>query len=95
MITADTVSRIRHFAGDGLPVVSLYARVDPGNSSRDLRARVSSLLDEVRALAKDAAVDRGHRLSLRGDIARIKDALATQNWRPGAMAIFACTGRGL
>jgi peptide subunit release factor 1 (eRF1) len=95
MITADTVSRIRHFPSDGLPVVSLYARVDPGPSGRDLRARVSSLLDEVRALAKDTAVDREHRLSLRGDIARIKEGLSTQTWRPGAMAIFACAGRGL
>jgi hypothetical protein len=95
MITADTISHIRHFASDGLPVVSLYARVDPGGAGRDLQARVSSLLDQVRALAKDGAVDREYRLSLRHDIARIKDALGTQTWRPGAIAIFACAGRGL
>jgi hypothetical protein len=30
MITAETVNRILNFHGDGLPVVSLYGRIDPG-----------------------------------------------------------------
>src|SRR5262249_18312608 len=33
--------------------------------------------------------------SVRADIARIKAALAEDRWRPGAMAIFACSGRDL
>ena len=30
MITAETVNRILSFHGNGLPVVSLYGRIDPG-----------------------------------------------------------------
>lgn len=60
MITAETVSSIRHFDSGGLPVVSLYARVDSGpDGQREVRTRVSSLLDEIRPLAKDGIADIG------------------------------------
>src|SRR6202043_1964606 len=95
MITAETINSILHFNGDGLPVVSLYARIPPGASRRELRTRVSSLLDEIRPLAKDGTIERERRISVRGDIARIKDALGEERWRPGAVAIFTCSGRGL
>jgi peptide chain release factor subunit 1 len=56
---------------------------------------VTSLLDEIRPLAKDGTGGRESRLSLRGDIARIKDTPGKQQRRPGAVAIFACGARGL
>ena len=95
MITADTVNGIVRFQADGLPVVSLYCRVDPGASRREVRARVDSLLDQVRALAKDRDFDHRYRLSARTDIERIKDALDSERWPPGTIAIFSCSGRGL
>jgi hypothetical protein len=94
MITADTVNSILRFHGAGLPVVSLYARVDPGASRRELHMRVSSLLDEIRPVAKDATVDREGRLSLRADLARIRSAISEEQWRAGAVGIFTCSGRG-
>jgi peptide chain release factor subunit 1 len=93
MITADTLNGILRFQGHGLPVVSLYARFDPGASRRELRTRVSSLLDEIRPVAKDGAASRAERLSLRGDIARIRDAVSGERWRAGTVAIFTCSGR--
>ena len=95
MLTAETVGSILHFEGDGLPVTSLYARVEPGASHRELHSRVSSLLDEIRPLAKDEMVEHEGRISVREDIARIRDALGQEQWRPGAIAIFACSRHGL
>jgi peptide subunit release factor 1 (eRF1) len=95
MITAETVNGIVRFQANGLPVVSLYCRVDPGASQREVRARVDSLLDEIRPLAKDRALDHRCRLSVRGDIERIKDALGSERWPPGTIAIFCCSGRDL
>ena len=95
MITAETVNGIVRFQANGLPVVSLYCRVDPGASQREVRARVDSLLDQIRPLAKDRALDHRYRLSVRADIERIKDALGSERWRPGTVAVFSCSGRGL
>ena len=95
MLTAETVGGILHFEGDGLPVTSLYARIEPGANHRELRTRVSSLLDEIRPLAKDATVEHECRISVREDITRIRDRLAEEQWHPGAIAIFACSGHGL
>jgi peptide subunit release factor 1 (eRF1) len=95
MITAETVNGIVRFQANGLPVVSLYCRVDPGASQREVRARLDSLLDQIRPLAKDRALDRRYRLSVRGDIERIKDALGSKRWPPGTIAIFSCSGRDL
>ena len=78
MITAETVNGIVRFQANGLPAVSLYCRVDPGASQREVRARVDSLLDQIRPLAKDRALDHRYRLSVRADIERIKDALTTR-----------------
>ena len=95
MITAERVNGIVRFQANGLPVVSLYCRVDPGASQREVRARVDSLLDQIRPLAKDRTLDHRHRLSVRADIERIKDALGSERWRPGTVAIFSCSGRDL
>jgi len=95
MITAETVNSIARFQANGLPVVSLYCRVDPGESQRDVRARVDSLLDQIRPLARDRDFDHRHRLSVREDIKRIKDATDSERWPPGSIAIFSCSGRDL
>jgi peptide chain release factor subunit 1 len=96
MITAETVGSIRTFDSGGLPVVSLYARVDPGpGGQREVRTRVSSLLDEIRPLARHGIAEREWRMSLRGDIDRIRTAASGTRWPPAAIAIFACSGRGL
>jgi hypothetical protein len=96
MLTAETVDRIVRFDGRGLPVSSIYARVDADPSLReDLHARVTSMLDEVNPLAKNEAVEHEARLSVRADIDRIKESLAQERWKPGAIAIFACSGRDL
>jgi len=77
-------------------VVSLYARVDPGpDGQREVRTRVSSLLDEIRSLAKGGIAEREWRMSLRADINRIRTAVGEERWAPAAIAIFACSGRGL
>jgi peptide subunit release factor 1 (eRF1) len=95
VITAERVNGIVRFQANGLPVVSLYCRVDPGASQREVRARVDSLLDQIHPLAKDRTLDHRYRLSMRTEIERIKDALGSERWRPGTVAVFSCSGRGL
>ena len=95
MITAETVNGIVRFQANDLPVVSLYCRVDPGASRREVRARVDSLLDQIRPLANDRDLDHRNRVSARTDIERIEDALDSERWPPGTIAIFSCSGRGL
>jgi peptide chain release factor subunit 1 len=95
MITAETVNRILKFHGNGLPVVSLYGRIDPGASPREVHTRMMSLLDQVRPLAKDQTLEHQSRLSVRADVERIKAAVDSNRWTPGAVAIFSCSGRGL
>jgi hypothetical protein len=83
MITTETVNRIVRFQAGGLPVVSLYCRVDPSASPREVHTRVDSLLDQVRPVAKDHNLDHRSRLSVRTDIERIKDAPGTERCRGG------------
>jgi peptide chain release factor subunit 1 len=96
MLTAETIDRILRFDGQGLPVTSLYAPVQPGpGSSRDVHSRVTSLLDQITPMAKDSSLEHDVRLSVRGDIDRIREAAGEERWTPQAIAIFACSGRGL
>ena len=95
MVRAETVNRIIGFHGDGLPVLSLYGRIPPGASAREVHSRMTSLLDQVRPLGKDHTLGHQSRLSVRGDIERIRDALDRGGWPPGSVAIFSCSGRGL
>lgn len=97
MLTAETIDRIVHFDAGGLPVTSLYAKVEAGPGQRDdFHSRISSLLDQqVNPLARDETVDRAARLSLRGDVARIRQAVGEDRWTPGAVAFFSCHGRDM
>ncbi len=95
MITAEAVNRITQFQGDGMPVVSLYVPIDPGTSQSDVHSRVTSLVDQVDGLAKDRDLQHEPRLSLRGDIERIRGRMSEEVWQPKGLAIFSCSGRGL
>ena len=94
MLTAETVDRILRLRGDGLPVLSLYLRYDPDNR-RAFPSRVDEQLHEVRVLVKDPALGRDARLSLRGDVVRIEEAVTQERLHPQAVAFFSCSGRGV
>jgi peptide chain release factor subunit 1 len=95
MITEETLDQVIRFDGGKLPVVSAYLglRPDPVDR-RSLPTRASSLMHEIRPMAKDQSLDHDVRLSVRGDIERIEAELASQRPRAGAVAIFSCSGRG-
>jgi peptide subunit release factor 1 (eRF1) len=96
MLTAETINRLIRFDGRGLPVTSLYTQVVANpRSTRDLHSRVSSLLDQVSPLAKDSSAEHDVRLSVRADIERIREAAREERWKPGGIAIVACSGRDL
>ena len=94
MLQVETVDQILRMRGDGLPVLSLYARFDPDNR-RAFPSRVNGQLHEVRQLTEDSALDRDARLSLRGDVARIEEAVGEERPHSQAVAFFSCSGRGL
>jgi peptide chain release factor subunit 1 len=94
MIAAQTIDRVTHFSGGDLPVVSVYLGLDADRRDlRSLSTRVSSLLNEVRPMTKDASLSREARLSLRGDLERIETEMVEARPNPGAVAIFSCSGR--
>jgi len=95
MITAETIERIVSFDGGDLPVLSAYVavEVDPGN--RAPRTHAASLMHTIRPLTENGALGHAARVSLRADIARVEEASQQDGWRPGTMAIFACSGAGL
>jgi peptide chain release factor subunit 1 len=96
MTTHDQIDRIIRFGGDGLPVVSLYVGVEPDGSPQndgDVRTRVNSLLNPIRALDKDHSLKRDARMSIRGDLERLVRASTEERWKPGMMALFSCSGR--
>lgn len=96
VLRAETIERIARFDGGELPVLSLYATVDPGPESRkELRTRVDSLLHEVRPLAADRSLPHDARISLRQDIERSEAAVRTELLSPGTVAIFSCSAAGL
>lgn len=90
MTTQETIDRILRFDGDGLPVVSMYVRVEPDGS---VHTRVSSLLDQLEPMGKDHSLEHAARLSIRGDLERIARTATEERWKPGMMAIFSCSGR--
>ncbi|MHA6795842.1 baeRF10 domain-containing protein [Pseudonocardia bannensis] len=94
MLTVDTLQRITEFNGDGLPVLSVYARVNPANRT-DYQSQVGSLLHQMRAVADDPDLSHEAMVSLRDDIAAIK--AASEQPQPDALGVayFCCSGRGL
>jgi peptide chain release factor subunit 1 len=95
MITAEMIDRITRFDGGKLPVVSAYLGLDTDFRDRgSLSTRASSLLHEIRPMTKDHSLDREVRLSLRGDVERIEAELTQERPKPGALAVFSCSGKG-
>ncbi|MER7662622.1 hypothetical protein [Streptomyces sp. NPDC096193] len=96
MITQDQVDRILRLDGNGLPLVSLYVPAEPDRTGRRaFLTRVASLLDRIRPLAEDRSLEHAARLSLRDDIAKIEKSLEEEPHRPGAVAVFSCSGNGV
>ena len=97
MITAETIERVTRFDGGKLPVTSVYLGLGKDRRAlRSLSAQASSLLHQIRPMAKDQSLDREVRLSVRGDIERIEAETAREREREpfgGALAIFSCSGR--
>jgi len=94
--SAETIERIEHLRGDGLPIVSLYLAVHPGPEGRKMLGSESdSLLHQIRPLANDHSLEHASRLSLRQDIARIADLVESGSFKPGTLAIFSCSGAGV
>jgi peptide chain release factor subunit 1 len=96
MITPEAIKRIIRLNGEGLPIVSMYVRIptDPGEREA-LHTHVHSLVSDIRTMAKNKSIDRDVRLSLRGDLDRIELAFVGVQWRPGSVALFSCSGRGV
>ncbi|MGK8521759.1 hypothetical protein ACRS6B_09485 [Nocardia asteroides] len=96
MITAETIGRIRRMRGDGIPVVSMYAHipVDPGERS-GLVSRVNSMADEINPVVRDKSAEHAARLSVRDDLDRMRETVRSDNWQPGAVAMFGCAGKDL
>lgn len=96
MITQDQVDRILRLDGNGLPLVSLYIPAEPDRTGRRaFLTRLASLLDRIRPLAEDRSLEHAARLSLRDDIAKIGKSLEEEPHRPGAVAVFSCSGNGV
>ena len=95
MITAETVNGIVRFEANGLPVVSLYCRVDPGEVGGECAPGCRACWTRSARWPRTVTSTTGHRLSVRADIKRIKDAMSSERWPPGSIAIFSCSGRDL
>lgn len=94
MITAETIDRVTQFDGGKLPVVSVYVGLDlQPQERRSVSTRASSLLHNIRPMAKDHSLDREVRLSVRGDVERIGTELMQERPKPGAVAVFSCSGK--
>jgi peptide subunit release factor 1 (eRF1) len=94
--SAETIERIEHLRGGGLPIVSVYLPVHPGPEGRKmLQSETDSLLHQIRPLANDRNVEHAIRLSLREDIERIADLVDSGSFKAGTLAIFSCSGVGL
>jgi hypothetical protein len=95
-VAAETVRRLTEFDSGGLPVVSVYARVEPDPGDRALDTHADSLLHEVRRrVAGNGTLSHAGRASLRVDERRIYESLTQQEWPAGTAAVVACSGAGL
>jgi peptide subunit release factor 1 (eRF1) len=94
MITSETVERILHFDGGELPVLSAYVAVEVDPGERAPRTHAASLMHSIRPLTENGTLGHAARVSLRADIERIEEASKEEGWKPGTVAIFACSGAG-
>jgi peptide chain release factor subunit 1 len=94
-VSAAMVRHLAEFDARGLPVVSVYARVEVDPGDRALGTHAGSLLHDVRQQAAGGGLTHSGRLSLNEDERRIFDALTQQEWPAGTAAIVSCSGAGL
>jgi peptide chain release factor subunit 1 len=94
MITKEQIDGILAFDGGGLPVMSLYLGLNPGDHG-GLTTRVKSLLQQAHPLLEDRSFAREPRLSLRGDIQRIEDVANRYRGESGTVVWFSCSAAGL
>jgi peptide subunit release factor 1 (eRF1) len=94
MTAVQSLNSLIRFRADGQPVISLYAvvPVDP-RARQELHSRVNSLLDELDPMTEDRDLDRAARLSIRADIARLREAVLVEHWKPHGIGLFACSAR--
>jgi peptide subunit release factor 1 (eRF1) len=95
-VSAEMVRRLSEFDAHGLPVVSVYSRVEIDPGDRALGTHADSLLHEVRRQAAgNGTLSHAARASLKDDERRIYEALTQQEWPAGTAAIVSCSGAGL
>ncbi|NMH96733.1 hypothetical protein [Pseudonocardia acidicola] len=94
MLAVETVQRITEFTGDGLPVLTLYVRIDPADRAAYI-SQVDAMLHEVRGVAGNKDLPHEVRNSLRKDIERINEVRSEPQPRTLAVAYFSCSARGL
>ena len=94
MIASSTVRRIADVGGEGVPVVSMYVNIPPNREESDgVHPRTHDLLAQVRPMTEDGSVPRAARLSLREDVSRLHAEALRGEWRPPAVAVFACRAK--
>lgn len=92
MISQDFVNRIIRFQGGRFPVISMYVGIGPDKSAH---SQVASLLQQIKPLSEDPALEHDVRLSVRADMQRIDDLAREERLQPGGLGIFASSGNGL
>jgi peptide chain release factor subunit 1 len=96
LLGSETIGRIAHFDGGGLPIVSIYLTVPPGpDAHASAMTKADSLLHEIRGLGEDRSLAHDARLSVRRDIERVAGGIANAVATPSTLAFFCCSGAGL
>jgi hypothetical protein len=96
LLGTETIDRIAHFDGGGLPIVSIYLTVAPGpDAHASAITKADSLLHGIRGLGEDRSLGHDARLSLRRDVELVAGAIANATITPGTLAFFCCSGAGL
>lgn len=96
LLGTETIDRIAHFGGGGLPIVSIYLTVPPGpDAHASATTKADSLLHGIRGLGEDRSLGHDARLSLRRDVELVAGAIANATITPCTLAFFCCSGAGL
>jgi peptide chain release factor subunit 1 len=94
-VSSAMMRELAEFDARGLPVVSVYTRVEVDPGDRALGTHAGSLLHDVRRQVAARGLTHAGRLSLIEDERRIFDGLTQQEWPAGTAAIISCSGAGL
>ncbi len=96
LLGTETIDRLAHFDGGGLPIVSIYLTVprEP-DAHASARTKADSLLRGIRGLGEDRSLGHDARLSLRRDVELVAGAIANATITPRTLAFFCCSAAGL